>query len=207
MEKETKNTFKERVKNVTISCAEIYKKEFVEYDYLICSEAFEEEKYQVIKAEKSNFLHLIGVNTTMSPEAFFEKCINGTLEENDFDFKKKDQSEDSVRGTVRQKIIALPKMLKMFDKALFAEKNFTKNKIYCAFATADADFTIGFVKSGRPKTLMRKNKLDKKKRKPVDLVMRKKRNETTYSKIIFGTKQEVEKYSESIKHLIRLEEI
>ena len=95
----------------------------------------------------------------------------------------------------------------MFDKALFAEKNFTKNKIYCAFATADADFTIGFVKSGRPKTLMRKNKLDKKKRKPVDLVMRKKRNETTYSKIIFGTKQEVEKYSESIKHLIRLEEI
>ena len=72
MEKETKNTFKERVKNVTISCAEIYKKEFVEYDYLICSEAFEEEKYQVIKAEKSNFLHLIGVNTTMSPEAFLK---------------------------------------------------------------------------------------------------------------------------------------
>lgn len=207
MEKETKNTFKERVKDVAISCAEIYKKEFVEYDYLICSEAFQEKKYQEIRAEKSNFLHLVGVNTTMSPEAFFEKCINGTLEENDFDFKKKDQSEESVKGTVRQKILSLPKMLRMFDKALFAEKDFKKNKIYCAFATADADFTIGFVKSGRPKTLMRKNQLDKDKRKSVDLVMRKKRNETTYSQIVLGTKQELDKYNESIKHLIRSEEI
>lgn len=79
MEKETKNTFKERVKDVAISCAEIYKKEFVEYDYLICSEAFQEKKYQEIRAEKSNFLHLVGVNTTMSPEAFLKNVSMGRL--------------------------------------------------------------------------------------------------------------------------------
>ena len=63
-------SFKGRVVETAISCASIYQEKFVEYDYLICSEAFEGSKCQEIKAETNNFLHLLGVNTSLSPDDF-----------------------------------------------------------------------------------------------------------------------------------------
>lgn len=200
-----KKSFKERVIEAVISCATIYEEKFVKYDYLVCSEAFGQKRYQEIRAEKNNYLHLIGVNTSLSANAFYQKCIDGTLGVNDFDFVKKDQSEQSVKGSVRQKIKALPKMLQMFDKQLLAEKDFKKNNISCLFSTANAEFTIGFVKTGRPKSLMRKNQLDKKKCKPVDLVMKKKRDEDIYSERIFGSDKDFNKYKDDIKGLIHIE--
>lgn len=195
-------SFKGRVVETAISCASIYQEKFVEYDYLICSEAFEGSKCQEIKAETNNFLHLLGVNTSLSPDDFYQKCIDKSLVEDDFDFIKINQSEKSVKGSVRQKIKALPEMLNMFDKELLAEKNFKKNKISCMFATADADFTIGFVETGRPKSLMRKNQLNEKKCKKVDLVLRKKRGEKTYSERIIGNESDLEKYKDSIGEYI-----
>lgn len=195
-------SFKGRVVETAISCVSIYQEKFVEYDYLICSEAFEGSKCQEIKAETNNFLHLLGVNTSLSPNDFYQKCIDKSLVEDDFDFIKINQSEKSVKGSVRQKIKALPEMLNMFDKELLAEKNFKKNKISCMFATADADFTIGFVETGRPKSLMRKNQLNEKKCKKVDLVFRKKRGEKTYSEKIIGNESDLEKYKDSIGEYI-----
>lgn len=195
-------SFKGRVVETAISCAGIYQERFVEYDYLICSEAFEGSKCQEVKAETNNYLHLLGVNTSLSPNDFYQKCIDKTLEEDDFDFNKINQSEKSVKGSVRQKIKALPEMLCMFEKELFAEKNFKKNKISCMFATADADFTIGFVATGRPKSLMRKNQLNEEKCKKVELVLRKKRGESTYSERIVGDETALEKYKEEISKYI-----
>lgn len=195
-------TFKGRVVEIAISCSKIYKERFVEYDYLICSEAFDGDKCQEIKAEASNFLHLIGVNTSLSPSNYFQKCIDGNLREDDFDFCKKGQSEKSVKGSVRQKIKALPEMLDMFEKELFAEKNFSKNSISCMFAAADASFTIGFVETGRPKSLMRKNQLNQEKSKKVDLVFRKKRGESTYTEMIIGDESVLERYKENISEYI-----
>ena len=196
-------SFKGRVAECAIYCASIYQEKFVEYEYLVCSEAFEGSHYQEIRAESNNYLHLIGVNTSLSPEEFFQKCMDKELEESDFDFIKKDQSEKSVKGSVRQKIKALPEMLKMFDKELLAEKNFKKNKISCLFATADADFTIGFVETGRPKSLMRKNQLNVNKSKPVELVLRKKRGEQFYTERIVGNDTIFDKYKEDIKDYIK----
>lgn len=156
-----------------------------------------------IKAESNNYLHLIGVNTNLSPEDFFQKCIDKKLEEADFDFIKRGQSEKSVKGSVRQKIKALPEMLKMFEKELLAEKHFEKNKISCLFATADEDFTIGFVETGRPKSSMRKNQLDEKKCKSVELVMRKRRGEQFYVERIVGDDIAFEKYKEDIIDYIK----
>lgn len=198
-------SFKGRVAECAINCASIYQEKFVEYDYLVCSEAFEGSHYQEIKAEPNNYLHLIGVNTKLSPDVFFQKCIDKELEESDFDFIKKDQSEKSVKGSVRQKIKALPEMLKMFDKELLAEKDFKKNKISCLFATADVDFTIGFAETGRPKSLMRKNQLDENKRKPVELVMKKKRAEQFYTERIVGNDTIFNKYKEDIQDYIKNE--
>jgi hypothetical protein len=196
-------TFKKRVAETAIRCASIYQEKFVEYDYLVCSEAFGDSRCQEIKAETNNFLHLIGVNTELSAEDFYQKCIDKTLTEDDFDFDKKGQSEKSVKGSVRQKIKALPQMLSMFEKELLAEKDFKKNKISCLFATADSDFTIGFVDTGRPKSLMRNNQLNKDKCKPVELVMRKKKGEQFYNDKIVGDDTILDKYGENVQIYIK----
>lgn len=122
---DTTTSFKERVKNEAISNAKLYKTNFVDFEYLVCSEAFD-DYYHIIKSDKSNYLHLIGIHTDLTAEAFFDKCYNKELEETDFDFMKPNQSEKSVKGSVRKKINVLPYMVNLFTQKLLAEDNFKK---------------------------------------------------------------------------------
>ena len=108
-------SFKERVAQVAIAQAKVYEQVFLKYEYLLCSEAFSENPYYIISAHADNFRHLVGVNTSFSAEEFFNKCLDGTLTENDFDFIKRGQSEKEVKGAVRDKIIALPEFLSIQD--------------------------------------------------------------------------------------------
>lgn len=147
-------SFKERVKNEAIANANLYQSNFIDYEYLVCSEAFN-NGYYVIKSDRGNYLHLIGIHTTLSAEEFFDKCNDGTLDENDFDFVKPNKSEKSVKGSVREKIKVLPNMVRLFEYRLLAEDNFKKNKVECAFATSDNSCTLGFAVSGRPKSLLK----------------------------------------------------
>ena len=87
------SSFKERVAQVAIEEAARYKAVFVDYEYLICSDAFKKQDYYIISAKPDNYRHLIGVNTAISASAFFEKCISGDLSEADFDFSKAGRSE------------------------------------------------------------------------------------------------------------------
>lgn len=64
-----------------------------------------------MSAEKDNFQHLTEVHSQISAQNFFDKCIDGSLSEDDFDFIEKGQDEKSVKGTVRRKIRARPKSL------------------------------------------------------------------------------------------------
>ena len=74
-------------------------------------------------------MHLVGVHTTLTPSEFFEKCFNDTLTENDFDFSKKNQSEKSVKGSVRRKISALENINNFFlHKSYISKKGFAKIK-------------------------------------------------------------------------------
>ena len=74
-------------------------------------------------------MHLVGVHTTLTPSEFFEKCFNDTLTENDFDFSKKNQSEKSVKGSVRRKNISFRKHKKFFlHKSYISKKGFAKIK-------------------------------------------------------------------------------
>lgn len=195
-------TFKERVKNEAISNASTYKTNYLQYEYLVCSEAFD-NNYHVIKCDKGNYLHLIGIHTELSAEDFFEKCLSGELLENDFDFNKAGKSESSVKGSVREKISVLPKMMTLFTQDLVAEDNFKKNRVECAFATADNVCTLGFATAGRPKTLLKGNKLDKSKAKKVDLIFRKPRSSNAlYEELISGNKEDITKYQDQIQELI-----
>lgn len=198
-------SFKERVKNAAISNAKWYKEDFIKYEYLVCSDAFE-NGYQIIKSDKGNYLHLIGIHTTLTPDEFFDKCLaegEEQLKETDFDFNKPGKSEKSVKGSVREKIVVLPRMHNLFEHEVLAEDNFKKNKVNCAFATTDNTFTLGFVKAGRPKSLLKGNELDKTKQKPVELVFRKIRSsDTPFEKLIFGNIKCVDKYREKIESFV-----
>lgn len=195
-------SFKERVKNQAIANANLYQANFIDCEYLVCSEAFN-NGYHIIKSDKSNYLHLIGIHTTLSAEEFFDKCNDGTLDETDFDFAKPNKSEKSVKGSVREKITVLPDMVRLFGYRLLAEDNFKKNKVECAFATSDNSCTLGFAVSGRPKSLLKGNELELSKVKPIDLIFRKKRSsEGIYDELVFGNKADVAKYKDKIADYI-----
>lgn len=198
-------SFKERVKNAAIANAPIYEENFIKYEYLVCSKAYNND-YHILKADKSNYLHLIGIHTGLKAEHFFEKCMAAgkeQLKESDFDFMKAGKDEKEVKGSVRKKIDVLPKIKNFFNQPLFTEEGFKKNSVNCAFATSDNCLTLGFVKEGRPKTLLKSNKLDRSRQKEVDLIFRKPRGSTRpYAEIVYGDVKKIELYKESIQGIV-----
>lgn len=193
------DSFKKRVQKELIKASKEYKDVYVDYVYLICSEAFVQKDYYIVDAKEDNFQHLTGVHTSMNAKKFFDKCIQGTLTEYDFDFVKKGQDEKAVKGTVRRKIKVLPHMMELFREGLWAEENFEKNKVRCAFATADNSCTLGFSGSekSRPKSLIKGNELTN--AKPVELVLRRKPDEKFFHEIVVGNKNALHKYKKQIE--------
>ena len=175
------------------------------YEYLVCSKAFP-FGYKIIKADGNNYLHLIGVNSNLTAIQFWEKCLCGTLMNDDFDFKKKGQEEKAVKGSVRQKIQVLGRVSEMFlgHYDLIAEEAFHKNKVECAFATSDNTCTLGFAESGRPKSLMKSNELSDKAKK-VDLIFRRPRNSQEKFKVLcFGKKENIYDYRDFLEILVEM---
>ncbi|MCD8045994.1 MAG: PBECR4 domain-containing protein [Clostridiales bacterium] len=135
-------SFKERVKNTLISLAPQYKYYFINYEYLLCSTAFTKKPYYIVSAHSDNFRHLTGVNSSLSPTVFYEKALNGTLTEDDFDFVKRGQSEAQVKGSVRRKINVLPEITSIFSASTKVEEDFVKNQVCCSFAAGKTTCTL-----------------------------------------------------------------
>ena len=198
----TEGSFKERIRLEMIKAAKEYKEMYVDYEYLICSEAFKQKNYYIIGADKDNFQHLTGVHSQISAQCFFDKCIQGTLSATDFDFVKKGQDEKSVKGTVRRKVKVLPDMMKLFQKGLQAEESFKKNKVICSFATANGNCTLGFSdnQKARPKSLIKGNEL--KNPKPVELILKRKSGTELFDEIVIGNETALCKYKKYINGLL-----
>lgn len=199
-----KKSFKERVKEVVITNAREYKKYYIDYEYLLCSQAFTKSECYIVTAYADNYLHLTGLHTKLDAVTFFEKCYNGTLTESEFDFCKKGQSEKEVKGSVRRKINALPTIMNMFNSETTVEEDFTKNRIHCSFATGNVSATLGYIVSGKakPMTLLKGNELDRQRSKKLDIVLRRKCGETEFNEIIVGTNTQLCKYKETLKEML-----
>lgn len=197
-------SFKERVAQVAIEQAKHYKDVFVDYEYLLCSEAFVKQDYYIISANANNYRHLIGVNTAISADDFFVKCINGELTEGDFDFVKAGRSEKEIKGSVRRKIRSLPYLTSMIGKDLVVQEDYNKNGIICSFATTDCNVTIGFVSEGksRPKSLLWGDSLDWDKAAFVELILRRKVNDAAFSEIVVGDEAVLMKYRDKVKDIV-----
>lgn len=194
-------SFKERVAQAAIDQAKKYKDVFVDNEYLLCSEAFVKRDYYIIAATTSNYRHLIGVNTSISAEDFFEKCINGTLTEHDFDFNKSGRTEKEIKGSVRRKVRSLPIFMSMIGVDLVAQEDYTKNGVCCSLATTDCNMTVGFVNEGkaRPKSLLWGDSLDWAKAGSVDLILKRKTGDALFTEIAFGDPSMLLKYQDKIK--------
>lgn len=201
---EGQKSFKERVKEAVIHNAVSYKWCYLDYEYLLCSKAFTKSEYYIVSAHEDNYLHLTGLHTNLNAEDFFYKCLNGTLEESDFDFIKPGQNEKEVRGSVRRKISSLPGMMNMFAGSSMVEEDFGKNRIRCSFATTSSYATLGFIVVGkaRPMTLLKGNELDSAKAKRLELVLRRKRGEDKFSELLVGTKEILSDYKEKLVGLL-----
>lgn len=115
---------------------------------------------------------------------------------------KNGQEEKAVKGTVRRKIKVLPDMMELFQNNLTAEEDYKKNKVICAFATANGHCTLGFAESkkARPKSLIKGNELGDS--RPVDLILKKKSGILKFNEIVVGDKNMIEKYKNHIIELV-----
>lgn len=194
-------SFKERVRMEIIKSAKQYKETYVDYEYLLCSEAFSKKDYYIIAAEEDNFQHLTGVHSQINAQSFFNKCYEGTLSEDDFDFVKKGQDEKAVKGTVRRKIKVLPDIMQLFKAGLQVEESFKKNRVICSFATADGNCTLGFVglEKARPKSLIKGNEL--KNPSLVELILKRKVGNEFFDEIVVGDRAALSKYKDNIEKI------
>ena len=143
-----KTDFKARVKETVVKAAQEYQDYFLDYDYLLCSEAFSKHDYYIIRGNETNFKHLTGVVVdNNSPKSFFEKSLNGTLTENDFEIRKNEQ-DTFTKGSVRRKISVIQDAMQIFNATTYVEEDFEKNNIKCSFATENGSSTIGFTPTG-----------------------------------------------------------
>lgn len=152
-------SFKERVRKELLVAAKDYKRNFVDVDYLLYSRSFRYQRLYVVSAKEDNFLHLTGVGTDLSAQHFFEKCLDGTLAEEDFEIGDKMQ-----KGSIRRKMSVLPQAMSLFSSyPLYVEEQFQKNRISCSFAstTTAKVCTVGFTKTklSKPQTVLKGNYL------------------------------------------------
>lgn len=197
-------SFKTRVKDAAIAYAHDFEDYYINHEYLIFSEAFENAPYYRVQAYGVQYKHLVGVGMGISPANFYEKSLNGTLTENDISFEKKGQTEAMVKGSIRRKIQCFSGLMRTFESGAYVEEGFEKNSIRCSFASGGFTCTIGFSVSypARPMTLLKGNELDSAKAKPLSLVLRKNKDESKFSEVYVGDVEELKKHKDSIKDLI-----
>lgn len=197
-------SFKERVKNTLISFAPQYKSYFIDYGYLLCSTAFTKKPYYIVSAHGDNFRHLSGVNSSLSPDDFYGKALNGTLTEDDFDFIKRGQSEEQVKGSVRRKINVLSEITNIFSVGTQVEEDFVKNRVSCSFAAGKTTCTLGFSSSdpAKPMSLLKGNGLNLSKAQGLDLVLRRPADESAFNELIVGDNEALLKHLDDIKNLL-----
>ena len=180
-------SFKTRVKNEAIYYASVYKDTMIDKEYLIFSHGFTEKPYYILRAYKTNYLHLIGVHTSLNPSDFFDKCLDSTLVEQDFDFSFIGKRESEVKGSVRRKIKSLSSLPNFFDNILKVEEKFSKGNVSCALADSDGLVTIGYAKADNcvPMTLLYGNELSSK-AVNCDLLLSRKKGYDAFDMVIVG---------------------
>lgn len=97
--------------------------------------------------------------------------------------------------------------MNIFSTETYVEEDFQKNRIKCALAAGNTDATLGFVVTGKakPMTLLKGNELDVSKSKKLNLVLRRKKGDTTFSEILVGDEEILALNNKALASLISAE--
>ena len=198
-------SFKERVRLAAIHNASLYDSYYVQKSYLLISDAFKIRPYYIVEAEPDNYLHLVGVSTALSANDFYRKCLDGTLQDADFDIAFHGRDEKASKGSIRQKIVTLPYMFSLFSGSNEIEESFKKNVVRCSIASSNNLCTLGLIATphARPMTLLRGNELDSSKSGRIKIILSKKRSDDTFADIRTGSISELAVHYDSIKDLLQ----
>ena len=195
-------SFKERVRASAVQYASLYNSYYVQKSYLLISDVFNIRPYYIVEAEPDNYLHLVGVSTALSANEFYEKCLDGSLLETDFDLAFHGRDEKSSKGSIRQKILTLPHMFSLFSSENEIEESFRKNVVRCSIASSNNLCTLGLIATpnARPMTLLRGNELDASKSGRMQIILSKGRHVDLYSDLIVGSIADLATHYEKIKN-------
>ena len=109
-------------------------------DFVLVSNKFVNRKKYILRFYEGNFLHLTGVLTALTAKEFFNKCLNGTITNDDFDC----DSSLVLKGTVRHKLSHIISISTFFDGEIRCQESFVKGKVKCIIAASDRKYTLGF---------------------------------------------------------------
>ena len=154
------NQFKENVKSQLIVAAQSYFF-LLNKNVLLKSEQFKNRKIYRLAFTKTNFLHLSGVLSILEPAIFYEKCLCGQINCDDFSY-----NEYKNKNTIKSKMKNLVHIDLLFKSKVFVQEDFVKNRVVCKIVTSDGKCTLGFTGGkGRlyPNTLLNNNHLDEEK--------------------------------------------
>lgn len=122
------------------------------------SNLFKAKRMYKLKFFETNFLHLTGLTTTLSSMEFFNKCLSGVIQDNEYCLGPKYD-----RRTIKRKLKHLVNIGQFFAQEIMVQESFVKNKIVCRVATSDGECTVGFVDGKyylRPQTILANNHLN-----------------------------------------------
>ena len=111
------NSFKENVRKQLLVAAQEYFS-LLNKTVIIKSEDFEFQKIYIIKFDKTNFLHLTGVISTLKAGDFFEKCYNSSISIDDYDY-----DEVKNKTNIKNKLRCLATISSIFSKELLPKSN------------------------------------------------------------------------------------
>ena len=160
------NSFKENIRKQLLIAAQDYSS-LLSKTIVLESNDFEFQKRYILRFDKTNFLHLTGVLSSLKADEFFKKCLDSSIAVGDFDY-------DAVKNktNIKNKLCCLVQLSSMLRKELLVQEQFVKNRIICKIAASNGSFTVGFTGGKRcvyPKTVLNKNRLDK--TKPILTIM------------------------------------
>ncbi|MFK5883680.1 MAG: hypothetical protein QM489_04990 [Candidatus Izemoplasma sp.] len=200
-------SFFQRVINVIISSSTDFKKNFVDYDYLLLSEGFSYKKHYLIKTTEGNYLHLTGISTSLTPTDFFKKCLNGSIQISDIENNPEDVTKLYYKGLIRKKIQVLSEMSKGIDNTYLLEENFTKNRVSCSIASANSNLTLGFVSNGNkeiPMSLLKGNLITPREACNIDFMLRTETNKNNFDCLVIGNSHQFKKHLHKNEYLEEL---
>ena len=132
--------FKETVRNRLIESAKKYYS-LINKKIIISSECFTMKKEYIIRFYETNFLHLTGVKTFLSPLEFYKKCFDEKISCDDFDC----DSTTQLKGLVRLKMRNMVYIDSFFINEIEVQEDFEKGSIKCLLGASDNKCTIGEV--------------------------------------------------------------